>query len=280
MKAIKNILIICAAICCFVSCKKEVDMTFKQKTILEGNTLRQIHIDDGWDVTFVYDSLKSYVELEYSTYLENYISVKETNDWLSIGFTGKVYPEMGSVFKAKVHTREKEFLAIRAESASIITMEGPFELESMNIELIDASVCSGFEVSAQSCSILATGSSQLLGVDYHGKDCVVLVTKNSSCKGSFNVEQSFNASAHISSQIIVFSGSIPSAVLEAKEEGTISMAQVEVEYMDINLTNNSEATVNVTGSISGFLLSGSTLYYKGHPQIDVDCSDDSQLVPF
>lgn len=280
MKAIKNILIICAAICCFVSCKKEVDMTLKQKTILEDNTLRQIHIDDGWDVTFVFDSLKSYVELEYSAYLENYISVKETNDWLSIGFTGKVYPEMGSVFKAKVHIREKEFLAIRAESASIITMEGPFELESMNIELIDASVCSGFEVSAQSCSILATGASQLLGVDYHGKDCVVLVTKNSSCKGSFNVEQSFNASAHISSQIIVFSGSIPSAVLEAKEEGTISMAQVEVEYMDINLTNNSEATVNVTGSISGFLLSGSTLYYKGHPQIDVDCSDDSQLVPF
>ena len=280
MKAIKNILIICAAICCFVSCKKEVDMTLVQKTVYENTDISLFHIDDAWDVTFVYDSLKSYVELEYSAYLENYISVKETNDWLSIGFTGKVYPEMGSVFKAKVHIREKEFLAIRAESASIITMEGPFELESMNIELIDASVCSGFEVSAQSCSILATGSSQLLGVDYHGKDCVVLVTKNSSCKGSFNVEQSFNASAHISSQIIVFSGSIPSAVLEAKEEGTISMAQVEVEYMDINLTNNSEATVNVTGSISGFLLSGSTLYYKGHPQIDVDCSDDSQLVPF
>lgn len=280
MKALKPILILCLSILFIASCKKEVDMTLKQKTVLENNTLSRIHIDDGWEVTIVYDSLKSFVELEYSAYLENYISVKETNDWLSIGFTGKVYPEIGSVFKAKVHIREKESLAIRAESASIITMEGPFELESMDIELIDASVCSGFEVSAKSCSILATGASQLLGVDYHGKNCVVLVTKNSSCKGSFDVEQSFNASAYISSQIIVFSGSIPSAVLGAKEEGTISMAQVEVENLDINLTNSSEATVNVTGSISGFLSSASTLYYKGHPQIDVECSEDSQLIPF
>ena len=84
----------------------------------------------------------------------------------------------------------------------------------------------------------------------------------------------------ISSQLIVFGGSMPSASIEVKEAGTINMAQVEVEEMNVHLAGASEATVNVTETLSGFLLEGSTLYYKGHPQIDVDCSDDSQLIPF
>ena len=73
MKAIKNILIICAAICCFASCKKEVDMTLVQKTIYENTDISLFHIDDAWDVTFVYDSLNSYVELDYSAYLEEHV---------------------------------------------------------------------------------------------------------------------------------------------------------------------------------------------------------------
>ena len=56
--------------CCFVSCKKELDMTLVQKTVYENTDISLFHIDDAWDVTFVYDSLKSYVELEYSAYLE------------------------------------------------------------------------------------------------------------------------------------------------------------------------------------------------------------------
>ena len=109
---------------------------------------------------------------------------------------------------------------------------------------------------------------------------MLLVTKSSSCKGSFNVENSFNASALISSQIIVFGGAMPSASIEVKEEGTINMVQAEVNDMKVHLEGASEATVNVTETIRGFILSSSTLYYKGHPQIDVDCSEDSQLIHF
>ena len=281
MKTIKTILILCVALCFATSCKKEVDMTLVQKTLFENADISEIYIFDGWEVTIVADN-HSYVELEYSAYLEPGLKVEMEEDArLEIGFTSNVNPVIGSVFKAIVHTTEKEALSIRANNASVITMEGPFELESLfRIELIDASVCNGLKVSAESCDVLATGASQLLGVDFQGKDCVLLVTKSSACKGRFDVEQSLNASAVISSQIIVLGGSIPSAVLEGKDEGTINMAQVEVNDLHVNLAGGSEATVNVTGSMSGFLSSASTLYYKGHPQIDINCSEDSQLIPF
>ena len=69
MKVSRNILIICATICCFVSCKKEVDMTLVQKTVLENADIRQIEIGDAWQVTLIADS-NTFVELAYSAYLE------------------------------------------------------------------------------------------------------------------------------------------------------------------------------------------------------------------
>lgn len=256
-------------------------MTLVQKTVLEDNTLSLIHVNHGWEVDIVYDSLNSFVELEYSAYLDDFILVREINNWLEIGFNQKVYPLASSVYKATVHTMEKEHLSIRAENESVIALKGPFVLtESIDMELINASTCSEFTVAAPSCSILVTEDSQLLNVIYTGTNCSVLVTKNSACKGIFDVEQSFNAGAKISSQLIVFGGSIPSATLGAGDESTINMAQVEVEEMNVNMASASEAMVHVTNTLSGFLLEGSTIYYKGHPMIDVDCSEDSQLIPF
>ena len=255
-------------------------MTLVQKTVYENNDISLFHVDDGWDVTFVYDSLKSYVELEYSAYLENYISVRDTNNWLNIGFTGKVYPETGSVFKAKVHTSEREHLYIKVNNASVFNMEGLFELESITLELLNASICNSFEVTSQSCGIELTYGSQLYGVNFNGTNCTVYAHKGSFCKGYFNVEQTFTTGVGINSQLIVFGGSMPSANIEVKDAGTINMVQAEVNDLHVYLDGASEATVNVTETLSGFLLSGSTLYYKGNPQIDVNCSEDSELIPF
>lgn len=281
MKAPKILLFLCVALCFATSCKKkEIDMTVVQKTVLENNTLSQIHVTDGWEVTIVHDSL-SFVVLEYSAYLENYIAVREVNNWLSIGFTGKVYAETGSVYRATVHTNEMEFLSVIAENENVISLKGPFELtEGIDMELINASVCSEFTIAAPSCSILLTNDSQLLNAVYTGTNCSVLVTKKSSCKGFFNVEQSFNANVQIGAQLIVFDGTMPSATLQVGDEGTINMVRVEVDNMEVHLDGASEATVNVTNTLSGFVLEASTLYYKGQPQIEVECSEDSQLIPF
>ena len=280
MKTIKTLFLLCIALCFATSCKKEADMTLVQKTVLENADIHLINVDDGWEVTFVYDSLKSFVELEYSAYLEDYVSVREDNEWLIIDFNSKINTLSGSVFRATVHISQKEALYIRADNASFITLEGLFEVEDMDIELHNASICNGFEVTSQSCSIELTYGSQIYGVNFNGTNCTVYAHKGSSCKGYFNVEQTFTTGVGISSQLIVFGGSMPSANIEVKDAGTINMAQAEVNEMSVYLDGASEATVNVTETLSGFLLSGSTLYYKGHPQIDIDCSDDSQLIPF
>ena len=281
MKTIKTILIFCTALCFIISCKKEPDMTLRQKTVYENNDISLFHIDDAWDVSFVYDSLNSYVELEYSAYLEEYVSVWDTNGWLNIGFRGSVYKQPGSVFKAKVHTSEKEHLYMKVEDASVITMEGVFRLEDgLDIELHDGSVCNGFAVTSQWSSISLTHNSQIYGVDYHGTNCAVYAQKGSSCKGYFHVEESFTADVGISSQLIVFGGNIPSASIEVKNESTINMVQAEVQNMNVYLEGASEATVNVSERIEGSVKEASTLYYKGHPQIDVECSEDSHLISF
>ena len=64
MKALKPLLFLCVALCFATACQKKADMTLMQKIVLENNTLSQIHIDDAWEVTIVYDSLNSFVELE------------------------------------------------------------------------------------------------------------------------------------------------------------------------------------------------------------------------
>jgi len=279
MKTLKQLLILFVALCFATSCKKDPDMTLVQKTVYENNDISMFYVDKGWEVTFVHDSLNSFVELEYSAYLEEYVHVWDTNGWLNIGFNGAFYKQPGSVFKAKVHTSEREYLYMKVNNASIINMEGLFELEDITFELLNASVCNGFEVTSQSCGIELTDGSQLYGVDFHGTNCTVYAHKGSSCKGYFNVEQTFTSGVGISSQLIVLGGSMTSASIEVKEESTINMVEAEVQDMRVYLEGTSEATVNVTGTLSGFLLSASTLYYKGNPQIEVDCSEDSKLIP-
>lgn len=280
MKAVKPILILCMALCFASSCKKEVDMTLVQKTVYENTDISLFHVDDAWEVSFVYDSLNSFVELEYSAYLEEYVSAWDTNSWLNIGFKRYVYKQPGSVFKATAHISQKEALYIMADNASVIHLEGSFELEDMDIDLRHGSICNSFDVSSHLCSISLTDGSQIYGVEYHGTNCSVYAYEESCCKGFFDVEQTFNAGVYGLSQLVVFGGSMTYASVEAKNAFTVNLSQAEVNNMYVYLADASESTVNVTDTISGFLLSGSTLYYKGHPEIEVDCSDDSQLVPF
>ena len=68
MKAIKPVLFLCVVLCFATSCKKDVDMTLVQKTVLANVDIREIEIGDAWQVTVVYDSINTFVDLEYSAY--------------------------------------------------------------------------------------------------------------------------------------------------------------------------------------------------------------------
>ncbi len=279
MKTIKTILILCAALCFATACKKKVDMTLIQKTVLENADIRQIEVGDAWQVTVVADS-STFVELEYSAYLEPYLKTKMEGTQLEIGFTGKVYPVMGSVYKAKVHTAH--FNRVEAKDATILNFEGSFysDDDSLNIVLNDASLCNGLDISGKYNKVSLNDASKFVGFHLDGTNNLVYVKDASVCKGSFETRFHFFALLEDASQLVTFEGATPYGQITLRDGSLVNMAQTEIRELNVNLSGASEATVNVTETMTGSLTDASTLYYKGIPTIDVNCSEDSQLIPF
>lgn len=254
-------------------------MTLIQKTVLENTDIRQIEVGDAWQVTVVADS-STFVELEYSAYLEPYLKTKMEGTQLEIGFTGKVYPVMGSVYKAKVHTAH--FNRVEAKDATILNFEGSFysDDDSLNIVLNDASLCNGLDISGKYNKVSLNDASKFVGFHLDGTNNLVYVKDASVCKGSFETRFHFFALLEDASQLVTFEGATPYGQITLRDGSLVNMAQTEIRELNVNLSGASEATVNVTETMTGSLTDASTLYYKGIPTIDVNCSEDSQLIPF
>lgn len=279
MKTIKTILILCVALCFAVSCKKEVDMTLVQKTVFENADIRQIEVSDAWQVTVVADS-NTFVELAYSAYLEPFLQAKMNGNQLEIGFTGNLHPVTNSTFRATVHTDKIE--KIEAEEASEVQFSGHFSAtsDSLLVHLEDASVCTGLDYSGHECKVIIKDASQLLQFHLTTTNGEVSMSEASTCKGNFDMRFHFVASLSGASRLITFGGAAPYGMIKLQDASLLNMAQTQVGEMYVDLSGASEATVNANDKISGSLIESSTVYYKGHPMIEVDCSNDSQLIPF
>ncbi len=279
MKILKPVLFLCVALSFVTACKKDVDMTLMQKTVLENTDIRILVVDDAWQVTVVADS-STYVELEYSAYLEPYLKAKLDGVRLEIGFAGNVRPVINSEFRATVHTNRIE--NIEARDASQLVFSGPFAATSdcLTIHLEDASVCTGLTYSGNEYEVIIEDASQFLGFHLSGTMSEVKVSDASTCKGDFDMSSELDIIMSGASRLVTFGGATPYAFIKLQDACLLNMVQTEVNRMSIQLSDASEATVNVTESMTGALIEASTLYYKGHPQLNVECSDDSQLIPF
>ncbi len=279
MKILKPILFLCVALCFATSCKKDVDMTLLQKTVLENADIRALEVGDAWQVTVVADS-STFVELTYSAYLEPYLKTKMEGTKLELGFAGNVRPVINSTFRATVHTDKIE--NIEAEDAAELSFSGHFSAtsDSLIVHLEDASVCIGLDYSGHECKVVIEDASQFLGFHLTSTNGEVKVSDASTCKGNFDMSFHLVASLSDASQLITFGGVTPYGMIKLQDASLLNMAQTEVREMHVDLSSASEATVNVSDSMEGTLTEASTLYYKGHPQLNVDCSDDSQLIPF
>ena len=254
-------------------------MTIMQKTVFEHADIRQVEVDGAWPVTVVHDN-SSRVEIEYSAYLENYLKINMEGEKLHVGFTGMVYAESGSVFRAVVHTPIVE--SVEAAEASVVRFEGGqfSSAESpLTLHLTGASICSGLEFSGNQCEITLEKASHLLDFQVYSENCEVSLSGASTCKGTFETESRLEAVLDRSAQLVTFGGSVPHAVLRLQKASTLNMVQTEVGTMEIALSGASEATVWVVGSLSGTLREASTLYYKGSPTVEVDCEEGSEAVP-
>lgn len=277
MKTIKPFLILCVALCFATSCKKDVDMTLLQKTALENVDIREIEVSDAWQVKVVADS-NSYVVLEYSAYLENNLKAKTQGTKLEIGFAGSVYPAINSVYRAIVHTPQIEKLD--ADEASKIQFIGEFTGHQLEIELSDASQCNGPVFTGQSCNLKMEDASLLTGLHFVGSSCIAALEHASQFNGQIEAADQLEITLEDASRFVNKGGQTAKANIKAHDASRLNMVETLVNEMYVDLTGGSEATVWVDLLLEGKARDASTLYYKGHPQINVDCSDDSQLIPF
>ena len=276
MKTIKTILILCVAMCFAASCKKDVDMTLVQKTVLENTDIRHIEVEDAWQVTIVADS-NTYVELEYSAYLESNLKTKMDGTKLEIGFSGYVYPEINSTFRATVHTPHIE--KIEANEAASIQCDGEFVGQQIEAKLGDASRCNGLIFSGESCEINLESASVMTGFRFVGNSCSAVLKDASQCNSEIAASETIHIYLNDASRLVNKGGTTEQADIHLDSASLLNMAETEVKTMEVELTRASEATVHVTEMLSGTLKGFSTLYYKGHPQIDTDCSEDSEIIP-
>ena len=276
MKAIKPILFLCVAFCFATACQKEADMTLKQKTMFENADIRQIDVSDAWEVTVVADN-HTYVELEYSAYLEPNLKVQMEGSELAIGFTGNVYPAINSVFRATVHTNKIE--KIEVEDATTINFMGIFEGTQLTVELNNASVCNGLHFTGEHCEIKLDNASKLLDFLFDGPSCKVELHDTSQFNGQIHAREALHIDLEDASRFVNKGGQTAQADIKVKHDCLLNMVETQVHEMHVELVGTSEATVWVYALLRCTLTDASTLYYKGNPQLQVDCDESSEIIP-
>ena len=224
MKATKTILIICATICCFASCKKEVDMTLVQKTVLENADIRQIEIGDAWQVTLIADS-NTFVELAYSAYLEPNLKAKMDGTKLEIGFTGNVYPAINSVYRAIVHVRQLE--RVDAEDATRVQCSGSFSGQHIEINLAEATQCTGLSFSGESCEINLKDASLLAGFQFIGSTSKADLADASQFNGQIQVSERIEVELKDASRFVNSGGTTEQAIVKLQNSSLLNMAETE-----------------------------------------------------
>ena len=276
MIAIKTALILCVTLCFATSCKKDVDMTLVQKTVLENVDIHEIEAIDAWQVNIVADS-STFVVLEYSAYLENNLKAKMEGTKLEIGFTSRIYPVVNSVYRATVHT--PQIKKINAKDAVKVKCEGDFTGDDLEVALNDASQCNGLVFSGQNCIIKMEDASLLTGFHFVGITCNAVLEDASQFNGQIEVIDQLEITLDDASRFVNKGGETALANIKVHNGSRLNIVETLVHEMHVEITDGSEATVWVDGLLEGSVRDASTIYYKGQPQLQVDCDDNSSLRP-
>ena len=251
-------------------------MTLVQKTIFENASITQIKATDAWRVTVIADT-STYVELDYSAYLEESLKVQMEGNKLQIGFQDHTYPVIGSAYRATVHVAQIEKLD--ADDAAKVQCEGEFTGDDLVIELSDAAQCSGLVFTGRNCNIKMEDASVFTGFQFAGNTCKAELEDASQFNGEIKVTEQLDVELDDASRFVNKGGETALANIKVHDASRLNIVETLVNEMHVDITDGSEATVWVDGLLEGWVKNLSTLYYKGHPQLEVECGDGSFLRP-
>ena len=258
----------------FPSCRdKDLDMTLLQKTLYEGATMNEITVEDAWQVAIIQDE-NSYVELEYSAFLEDYLKVQLEGSSFFMGFTRHLYFPSNTVMNVTIHTPTVHKLNF---SDAVFAALDNLNLETdINLELEDAASCRGGHFKGDAILKLSDAST-CVELYIEGRDCTVELNDASVFKGSLNVSRLLTISVEDASRLTEYWGEINQAEVEVSDASYLNMATSWINRMQIEVSDASEATVNVVESLEGVVTDASKLYYSGNPTLNVDCDETSIL---
>lgn len=251
---------------------KELDMTLVQKTMYEGATIDEITVKDAWDVVVVQDE-NTFVELEYSAFLEDYLKIEKEGTAFSIGFTSHFSFPSSTVMNVKIHTPEVHHL--KFSDAVFAALDG-LNVTDITLELEDAAACRGGHFYG-SADIELSDASKCVEFYFEGTTCKVELEDASDFKGCLKVTGDLTMTIEDASHATDYWGEINHADVEVSDASYLNMATSWINRMNIRVKDASEATVNVTEWLEGFVHDASTLYYSGDPVLNVDCDTSSTL---
>ena len=281
MKRILKTTVFAFCIILLASCKKDLDMTVLQKTVLENTDFTCIKADRAWQIEIVQDA-KCFVELEYSAYLEPHLKCAATDSVLEIGFSASGNLASGSVNKAKVHLVDFELLEL--DGACNVNVEGCFE-KPFSASLNGSSSCIG-GVFLASGNVTLNGASSMK--DYNGEGSFIIALEDDShFLGNLSFpddEAQFSVRANGHSTFVnQAESSVETAEIHVLDNSLINMAQTEIkDSASLEIGGNSEATIKVKNGagLTGKVIENSTLYHYGYAEFASEfvCDTTSSVV--
>ena len=253
--------------------EKDLDMTVMQKTLYEGAEINEITAQDAWCVTVIEDE-NTFVELEYSAYLDDYLKVRLEGSSLFIGFTHHLNFPGNTVMNATIHTPTVHKLSF---SDAVFALLENLNLEtSLYLELEDAASCRGGHFKGDAI-IKLSDASTCADLYIEGRDCTMELDDASVFKGGLNVSRLLTLTVKDASRLTEYRGEINDVEAIVSDASYLNMSTSWINRMSIEVSDASEATVNVVESLEGVVSDASKLYYSGNPTLNVDCDNSSIL---
>lgn len=257
----------------FAGCReKQLDMTLVQATAYQEYAIHAISASDIWNITIVQDDGPSFIELEYSAFMEEYMHIQYEQD--SFVFYIGLHPHLpnNTVLNATIHTDYLRSLSLR--DASFATIEGDFHSPSLWMELDDAATCKGGRFFGDA-ELKLSDASQWVECSLEGSVCRLELNDASVFKGCLYINDNLTMTIDDASHFTDYWGEIHRADVKVSDASYLNMATSWIDRMYIEVTDASEATVNVVESLEGLVHDASTLNYSGDPILNLDCDESS-----
>lgn len=272
----RNLIVLLLGFLVFAGCRdKDLDMTVEKYLFSENVDFSDISVVDGWNVTIVQDDVQSYVELEHSAYLKDYLKYQTNGNDFYLGLQSHYNLPYNTVMNVIIHTPHVRKLHFY--DAVNATLIGVFPETELTVEISDASTCKGGRFVGKA-DLLLSEAATLADFDFAGESCSLQLEDASTFKGVLSASNYLGVRVKDASHLTTYGGYVIHADVEVSDAGSLNMLETEVEMMHIIVKEASEASVFVTGTLEGSVKDASTLYYKGNPIINVEC-DDASIYP-